>query len=262
MSSGCWVPCCAKAAETCSRSDESRRSWVLVACCLRVRAPAPVLAWVPLRSMGPVGPGRWSARHRSSPERSAMTRGPGSLVCAPRAAGLRTARCWSARCWPVQPGAEAALDAAVHWSVPVEPVAAHPCAVRAHRRRAAGLRAAGRWSPGCRGACSVSSPCATGFSRSYVKPRGRTQSSAVVLPALPVVRNSARSYLRAPLRYDRAPRGTTARPGVRPRAPTYDQALPGTTAQDPGTPNRRLPPAPTAPTHEGADDAALLGLGF
>ena len=174
MSSGCWVPCCAKAAETCSRSDESRRSWVLVACCLRVRAPAPVLAWVPLRSMGPVGPGRWSARHRSSPERSAMTRGPGSLVCAPRAAGLRTARCWSARCWPVQPGAEAALDAAVHWSVPVEPVAAHPRAVRAHRRRAAGLRAAGRWSPGCRGACPVSSPCATGFSRSYVKPRGRT----------------------------------------------------------------------------------------
>ena len=190
---------------------------MLVACCLRVRAPAPVLAWVPLRSMGPVGPGRWSARHRSSPERSAMTRGPGSLVCAPRAAGLRTARCWSARCWPVQPGAEAALDAAVHWSVPVEPVAAHPCAVRAHRRRAAGLRAAGRWSPGCRGACSVSSPCATGFSRSYVKPRGRTQSSAVVLPALPVVRNSARSYLRAPLRYDRASPGTTTRSGVRPR---------------------------------------------
>lgn len=90
MSPGCWVPCCAKAAETCSRSDESRRSWVLVACCLRVRAPAPVLAWVPLRSMGPVGPGRWSARHRSGPERSAMTRGPGPpLVCAPRAAGPR-----------------------------------------------------------------------------------------------------------------------------------------------------------------------------
>ena len=221
-------------------------------------------------------------------------RRPRPLVCAsplqsraigddprPRAAVLRTARCWSARCWPVQPGAEAALDAAVHWSVPVEPVAAHPCAVRAHRRRAAGLRAAGRWSPGCRGACPVSSPCATGFSRSYAKPRSRTQSSAVVLLALPVVRNSARSYLRAPLRYDRAPSGTTARPRVRPRvpgydrapsgttarprvrprAPTYDQALPGTTAR-PETPNRRHPPTPTAPTHEGADDAALLGLGF
>ena len=40
--------------------------------------------------------------------------------------------------------------------------------------RAAGLRAAGRWSPGCRGACPVSSPCATSFSRSYAKPRGRT----------------------------------------------------------------------------------------
>ena len=206
-------------------------------------------------------------------------RRPRPLVCAsplqsraigddprPRAAVLRTARCWSARCWsarcwPVQPGAEAALDAAVHWSVPVEPVAAHPCAVRAHRRRAAGLRAAGRWSPGCRGACPVSSPCATGFSRSYAKPRGRTQSSAVVLLALPVVRNSARSYLRAPLRYDRAPSGTTARLRVRPRVPTYDQALPGTTAR-PETPNRRHPPTPTAPTHEGADDAALLGLGF
>ena len=197
-------------------------------------------------------------------------RRPRSLVCAsplqsraisddtrPRVAGLRTARCWSARCWPVQPGAEAALDAAVHWSVPVEPVAAHPCAVRAHRRRAAGLRAAGRWSPGCRGACSVSSPCATGFSRSYVKPRGRTQSSAVVLPALPVVRNSARSYLRAPLRYDRAPRGTTARLRVRPRVPGYDRAPRGTTARphvrpgasgyDRAGPRDTEPPAPARP---------------
>ena len=50
----------------------------------------------------------------------------------------------------------------------------------------------------------------SGLARSYGKLRGRTRSLAVV-------RFSARSYLRRPLRYDRAGPGTTARARVRPR---------------------------------------------
>ena len=171
MSSGCWVPCCAKAAETCSRSDESRRSWVLVACCLRVRAPAPVLAWVPLRSMGPVGPGRWSARHRSGPERSAMTRGPGLLVCAPRAAGPRAVGLCSPalRLPSMRPCA-----GLCRWSSPLRSPSlhAHRCALPAWALRATGL-----WSPERRGACPASSSCAIGPAWSYVKPRGRTPTA-------------------------------------------------------------------------------------
>ena len=64
-----------------------------------------------------------------------------------------------------------------------------------------------------------------------------------------VVRNSARSYLRGSLRYDRALPGTTARSWVRPRASGYDRALPGTTAQGSKVPNHRHSPTPTAPSH-------------
>ena len=49
-----------------------------------------------------------------------------------------------------------------------------------------------------------------GFPRRGLGVRGRTRSH-------PDVRKTARSYLRAPLRYDRAPPGTTTRRRVRPR---------------------------------------------
>ena len=212
------------------RTDESRRSWVLVACCLRVRAPAPVLAWVPLRSMGPVGPGRWSARHRSSPERSAMTRGPGPLFCAPRAAGPRAVGLCSPalRLPSMRP-----CTGLCRWSpslrIPV-PCALTDGAPPACAPPVGGARGAGERAPFRRRAPPAS--------------RGRMQSRAVV-------RNSARSYLRAPLRYDRAPSGTTARPRVRPRAPGYDRASPRTTRRSrvrPRAPRRRTagtrPPRP------------------
>ena len=65
---------------------------------------------------------------------------------------------------------------------------------------------------------------ASGLARSYPGPHGRT------LPRQ-VVPRATRSYLKTPLRYDRAPSGTTAWESVRPREPEYDHAPSGTTAR-------------------------------
>lgn len=58
--------------------------------------------------------------------------------------------------------------------------------------RVVGMGLCGAFLVGVSGYVVVRDP-----TRSYVKPRGRT-------PSAPVVRKTARSYLRAPLRYDRA----------------------------------------------------------
>ena len=177
------------------RTDESRRSWVLVACCLRVRAPAPVLAWVPLRSMGPVGPGRWSARHRSSPERSAMTRGPGPLFCAPRAAGPRAAGpravglCSPALRLPSMRPCTGLCRWSPSLRIPV-PCALTDGAPPACAPPVGGARGAGERAPFRRRAPPAS--------------RGRMQSRAVV-------RNPARSYSWRSRSYA-TPRGRTLEP--------------------------------------------------
>ena len=182
------------------------------------------------------------------------TLSPGRLGRSPRAAaGARTgvhmgstrvlqtpqSRTAGPRRWPVKPGLETTPDAVLRRSVSLKPAVMQPCAVRAHRcaSLACGARSARERTP-------LRHRGPTGSMRSYVKPCGRTPTRAVV-------RNSARSYLRAPLRYDRAPSGTTARPRVRPRAPGYDRASPRTTRRSrvrPRAPRRRTagtrPPRP------------------
>ena len=81
-------------------------------------------------------------------------------------------------------------------------------------------------------------------------PRGRTRARAVV-PGL------ARSYLRRPLRYDRAEKRTTARLRVRPQSLPYDRASPDMVARAAGMPptgDERAPvplPRGASPAHRG-----------
>ena len=149
------------------------------------------------------------------------------------------------RRWPVKPGVETTPDAVLRRSVSLKPAVMQPCAVRAHRCAplACGARSARERTP-------LRHRGPTGSMRSYVKPCGRTPTRAVV-------RSSARSYLRAPPRYDRATPGTTVRRQVRPRDARYDRTPPGTTTQlhvrPCRTPRHRTtgtrPPQPH-PTHE------------
>ena len=86
-------------------------------------------------------------------------------------------------------------------------------------------------------------------------PRGRTRARAVV-PGL------ARSYLRRPLRYDRAEKRTTARLRVRPQSLPYDRASPDTVARAAGMPltgEERAPvplPRGASPAHRGRGQGA------
>ena len=86
--------------------------------------------------------------------------------------------------------------------------------------------------------------------RSYVQTRGRTR-------AREVVRSPARSYLRRPLRYDRAEKRTTARLRVRPQSLPYDRASPDMVARAAGMPptgDERAPvplPRGASPAHRG-----------
>ena len=81
-------------------------------------------------------------------------------------------------------------------------------------------------------------------------PRGRTRARAVVP-------GPARSYLRRPLRYDRAEKRTTARLRVRPRSLPYDRASPDMVARAAGMPptgDERAPvplPRGASPAHRG-----------
>ena len=187
------------------------------------------------------------------------TLSPGRLGRSPRAAaGARTgahmgstrvlqtpqSRTAGPRRWPVKPGVETTPDAVLRRSVSLKPAVMQPCAVRAHRCAplACGARSARERTP-------LRHRGPTGSMRSYVKPCGRTPTRAVV-------RSSARSYLRAPPRYDRATPGTTARRQVRPHAPGYDHATPRTTMQDSKTPNHRHPPTPTTPHTRRAPEVA------
>lgn len=155
------------------------------------------------------------------------TLSPGRLGRSPRAAaGARTgahmgstrvlqtpqSRTAGPRRWPVKPGVETTPDAVLRRSVSLKPAVMQPCAVRAHRCAplACGARSARERTP-------LRHRGPTGSMRSYVKPCGRTPTRAVV-------RSSARSYLRAPPRYDLAREGTTARIRVRPRGIRYDRA--------------------------------------
>ena len=86
-------------------------------------------------------------------------------------------------------------------------------------------------------------------------PRGRTRARAVVP-------GPARSYLRRPLRYDRAEKRTTARLRVRPRSLPYDRASPDTVARAAGMPltgEERAPvplPRGASPAHRGRGQGA------
>ena len=81
-------------------------------------------------------------------------------------------------------------------------------------------------------------------------PRGRTRARAIVP-------GPARSYLRRPLRYDRAEKRTTARLRVRPRSLPYDRASPDAVARAAGMPptgDERAPvplPRGASPAHRG-----------
>ena len=86
------------------------------------------------------------------------------------------------------------------------------------RRGRFGSAARSAYGDGSRGRTSPTRESRAGpCSARGALPRGRTRKRAVV-------RGSARSYLRAPLRYDLAREGTTARIRVRPRGIRYDRA--------------------------------------
>ena len=86
------------------------------------------------------------------------------------------------------------------------------------RRGRFGSAARSAYGDGSRGRTSPTRESRAGpCSARGTLPRGRTRKRAVV-------RGSARSYLRAPPRYDLAREGTTARIRVRPRGIRYDRA--------------------------------------
>ena len=208
--------------------------------------------------MSPGGPecSSRAACERTAPVR-VLLRSTDFAAPRPRAAGLRTARrwparcwparCWPARCWPAEPGAEAALDAALRWSVPVEFAAAQPITA-CSPLRSAGLGTA-RHRP--------VEPGAPGSVPRFVLVRHRPR--VVVRKAAWSYPHRTRSYA-TPVVVQSAPLFVTrGRPGDPPAAPGYDRALPGTTARL-ETPNHRRPPTPPTPSHtngeEPTDDGA------
>ena len=84
----------------------------------------------------------------------------------------------------------------------------------------------------------------SGCLRSHDTHMPQKRGDSTVPPAHAVVRKTARSYLRAPLRYDRAPPGTTTRRRVRPRRTTRRRVRPRRTPRRRTTGTRSPRPRP------------------